>query len=572
MQVLHTRSRACLQDAVALNVLPTPGTPGSGSLFLASPHTRSYATLPPAPPLSPAQSSVPSMAPSYLDYVDGHDGSSLPSIALFGYDGASNMSHLSGPRTGASMPSGPLAGYSLTPPQSFPMSRGGKLAHGVRPLSPSGTPLWAQQHAAGAAGPSSLSNPSQLSSYVDAPLPAPVSRRRGNDDETKASAARLRPLQALAPLRMRPVPQTAAAGAPRGRAPPLEDESTRVTSLSTTMSSVGMQPPAYVFPLSHDNPSFQPSQRRTHGAPPPQALQSLASQDDLLHLQRSPAPVAVGKVCEPAWPSLQQAAGCDAAGSNRVQNGGNAAPSLEGDRSVASHLPRSSSSVPRSRASAPSSLSQRPVGAHRARYSSGALDALRMHGAHAQPGPWDTSEAAALLLACEPATTARAPPRGEAIAAQYAMTPPERSAIPSLPESGHASPPRRSEVAAAVESAALSVTLHRTLDAQGCALATRTSMRSAEHDTISEYTGFLNVPQSFLDPATLHASPATAAGDPSAHFGDSTELSRHVAVHGTPRQHRKQTGTRRQHSSPRGCRHATEGPSSQSSGRVTLVL
>lgn len=557
-----------MQDTAALNVLPTLGTPRSGSLFLASPHTRSHATLPPAPPLSPAQSSVPSMAPSYLDYVDGHDGPSLPSIALLAYDGASgrSMSPLSGPRTGASVPSGPLPGYSLTPPPSYPASRGG-LAHRIRSLSQSGALLWAHQHAVGAAGPSSLSNASELNSYADVPLPAPVSRRRGSDDDTKASAARLRPLQALAPLRTRPSPPPRATVS-EARPAPQDDGATRMTSLSNSMSSFGMQPPAYVFPNPHDNPSFQPWRRRAKDESQSRALPPLASQDDVLHLQRSPAPVAVGRVCEPAWPSLQarKRASSSAATSDRAaaRNHGAAATSMDGDRSLGSHLPRSSSSLPPSAASAPTSPSHPQTAARSARRGSGALDALRTHGLHPQPGPWATSEAAALLLhgAC-----AACDPRAQPFAARYAATPPARSPITSLPASGQASPPVRAGTPASVaDNTVLSITLHRTLDAQGRALATRTSMHSTEHDTISEYAGFLNVPQSFLDPTSLRASPATAAGDPSAHFGDSAELSRHVAVHGTPQQSRKQPSSKRQRS-PRGRRHAADGPPSSQGSR-----
>lgn len=74
------------------------------------------------------------------------------------------------------------------------------------------------------------------------------------------------------------------------------------------------------------------------------------------------------------------------------------------------------------------------------------------------------------------------------------------------------------------EQAVLSITLHQSLDSASAPPRSPASpVRSAEHDTISEYAGFLTVPQSFLDPSQFSASQAES-GDPSAHFENSSDI------------------------------------------------
>jgi hypothetical protein len=209
--------------------------------------------------------------------------------------------------------------------------------------------------------------------------------------------------------------------------------------------------------------------------------------------------------------------------------------STEGPSCI-THLPGSSTSLDRSSSTPPSSPLP-PAGAT-ARAAASYAAAPPPGAKRPPPAPMDTPPDG---IAPRSASSSAAPATNGARRGGGTAVPPAPASPP--PDAAHL----------------LSITLNRSMDSAEPAAAEHDGaapLRSAEHDTISEYAGLLSVPQSFANPSTLCKSPAaTSTGDPSVHFGESSDLDAAVSHRSrtsksSMRSHRSLHDSRTSHSRP----------------------
>jgi hypothetical protein len=299
------------------------------------------------------------------------------------------------------------------------------------------------------------------------------------------------------------------------------------TSLSSrALSSVGMRLPTYVFGAPHSSPSMPPVSPAHAGSPSPAALELLQTGE--VQSPRNCATAAGKLTREPIRLKNVATSGHESVPTSAEESLSVESPVLRGSSSMR-RMPRSDPSVP---PPAPDSHARLPDW----RRSDDVKDSDVCGPASPAPHPWLTSGAATKDVPMSSAVKRGAPP-----APATAPSTPQPAGHGRLVQPWRALP--AASLNANPDHALLSITLRRSVDCRDLpseqASALSTPEADTSYDTISEYAGFLNVPQSFLEPGAFSTS-TSMTGDPSAHFADSSELTKQVmfGALGTPKAER----------------------------------